>query len=195
MSMTWSAAKIASRYVLDHDDAVAGVRPGGGRLERRRCRGVQANARLVQHVEDADQGRADLSGEADPLSLAAGERVRRAVEREVVEADVDEEAEALRYRPEQRFGDGRVAARELAGRAEGGEELVQAAQRQRRQLGEVPTAELDRERLGAEPAALAGLAGLGDDEAPEILRADGAVVAIGLDVVDLAVSRSRSSRG
>ena len=56
---------------------------------------VEADARLVEHVEHARQARADLAGEADALALAAGERARGAVEVEIVEADIVEEAEPL----------------------------------------------------------------------------------------------------
>ena len=55
---------------------------------------VQADGGLVQDVEHAHQAGADLRGQADALRLAAGERGRRAVEREVPQADVDQEAEA-----------------------------------------------------------------------------------------------------
>ena len=49
--------------------------------------------RLVQHVEHADQAGADLGGQPDPLRLAAGQRAGRPVERQVVQADVEQEAE------------------------------------------------------------------------------------------------------
>ena len=52
---------------------------------------VQADRRLVEHVEHAGQAAADLAGQADPLALAAGERRRAAGQRQVVEADVDQE--------------------------------------------------------------------------------------------------------
>ena len=40
---------------------------------------VEADARLVEHVEHARQARADLAGEADALALAARQRARGAV--------------------------------------------------------------------------------------------------------------------
>ena len=49
--------------------------------------------RLVEDVEHADQAGADLGGQPDALRLAAGERAGGPVEREVVEADVEQEAE------------------------------------------------------------------------------------------------------
>ena len=42
---------------------------------------VQADRRLVEHVEHADQPAADLAGQPDALRLAAGEGAGRAVER------------------------------------------------------------------------------------------------------------------
>ena len=54
---------------------------------------VQADGRLVEDVAHPAQVRAELRGEADALRLAARERRRRAVEREVAEADLAEEAE------------------------------------------------------------------------------------------------------
>ena len=56
--------------------------------------GVQADRRLVADVEHAHEAGADLGREADALRLAAGERRGAAVERQVVEADLDQEVEA-----------------------------------------------------------------------------------------------------
>ena len=56
---------------------------------------VQADRRLVEDVEHADERRADLRGQPDPLRLAARQRGRRAVERQVADADVVEEAQPL----------------------------------------------------------------------------------------------------
>jgi len=54
---------------------------------------VQADRGFVEHVHDAGEPRADLAREADTLRLAARERVRGAVERKIVKADVVEEVE------------------------------------------------------------------------------------------------------
>ena len=56
---------------------------------------VQADRRLVEHVERADQRRAERRREVDALRFAARERRRQPVERQVVEADVAQEAEPL----------------------------------------------------------------------------------------------------
>ena len=51
--------------------------------------------RLVEDVEHAHEPGADLRREPDALRLAAGERRRAALEREVVEPHVDQEAQPL----------------------------------------------------------------------------------------------------
>ena len=56
---------------------------------------VQPDARLVQDVEDARQVRAQLGREPDPLRLAAREGLRRPVERQVAQAHVVHELQAL----------------------------------------------------------------------------------------------------
>ena len=55
---------------------------------------MQADARLVEHVKNAGQARADLGREPDALRLAAGKRAALAVEREIIEPDFDEEIAA-----------------------------------------------------------------------------------------------------
>ena len=55
---------------------------------------VQADARLVEHVEHADEARADLGREPDALRLAARERVGAAIQRQIVQADIDEKLQS-----------------------------------------------------------------------------------------------------
>ena len=82
--------------VLDDEDGVAEVAQA---LERPDELGVvalvQADRRLVEHVEHADERRADLRRQPDALRLAARQRRRGAVHRQVADADVVEEAQAL----------------------------------------------------------------------------------------------------
>ena len=52
---------------------------------------VQADRRLVEHVERADERRAERRRQVDALRLAARERGRQPVERQVVEPDVAQE--------------------------------------------------------------------------------------------------------
>ena len=56
---------------------------------------VQANRGLIQHVQHAAQPRADLRGQPYALPLAAAERGRRAVQRQIPQADAGQKAEAL----------------------------------------------------------------------------------------------------
>jgi hypothetical protein len=72
---------------------------------------VQADRRFVEHVHDAGQAGADLRGQPDALRLAAGQRFRRAVERQVVEADVDQELQAADDFLDDLLGDLRLVGR------------------------------------------------------------------------------------
>ena len=78
--------------VLDDDHRVAEVAQAPQRVEEPRVVAlVQADRRLVEHVEDAGEARADLRGEPDALALAARERAGRARQRQIVEPDVAQE--------------------------------------------------------------------------------------------------------
>jgi hypothetical protein len=55
---------------------------------------VEADGGFVEDVENANEAAADLAGKADALRFAAGERGGSALERQVFEADVLQEAEA-----------------------------------------------------------------------------------------------------
>ena len=72
--------------VLDDEDGVADVAQPLKRVDQARVVAlVEADRRLVEDVEHADQLRPDLRREPQPLRLTAGERRRRAVEREVTD--------------------------------------------------------------------------------------------------------------
>ena len=63
--------------VLDHEHGVAEVAQAHQRLDEPLVVAlVQADRRLVEHVEHADQAAADLRGQPDALGLAAGQRGR-----------------------------------------------------------------------------------------------------------------------
>ena len=82
--------------VLDDDDGVAEIAQPRQRREQRAVVAlVQADRRLVEHVEHAGQVRADLRRQADALPFAARQRRGAAAEREVADADVVEEAQAI----------------------------------------------------------------------------------------------------
>jgi hypothetical protein len=71
---------------------------------------MQADRRFVEHVHHAGQPGTDLRRQADALCFAAGERFCRAVERQVVEADVDQELQAIADFLEHLLGDLRLVA-------------------------------------------------------------------------------------
>ena len=80
--------------VLDDDDRVAQVAQPEQRFQQALVVPlVQSDGRLVQHVHDADQSGADLTGEADALGFTAGERACLPFESEVVQPDVHEKGE------------------------------------------------------------------------------------------------------
>ena len=82
--------------VLDDDDGVAEIAQPRQRREQRAVVAlVQADRRLVEHVEHAGQVRADLRGQADALPFAARQRRGAPAEREVADADVVQEAQAI----------------------------------------------------------------------------------------------------
>ncbi|SSL81098.1 Uncharacterised protein [Klebsiella pneumoniae] len=74
---------------------------------------VQADRGFIQHVHHANQPGANLACQTDTLGFAAGERFRRAGERQVVEADVDEEFQTIANLFQHFFGDFRPLAGEL----------------------------------------------------------------------------------
>ena len=82
--------------VLDDDHRVAEIAQARQRAEQAFVVALmQADRRFVEHVHHADEAGADLAGETDALRFAAGQRIGLAIERQIIEADVDEEAQAL----------------------------------------------------------------------------------------------------
>ena len=62
-----------------------------GRDQAAGVAGVQADRRLIKHVEHARQAATDLRGQANPLHLAAGEAAGWPGHVEILEAHVHEE--------------------------------------------------------------------------------------------------------
>ena len=82
--------------VLDHQDGVAAVAQRPQLAEQPRVVvGMQADARLVEDVDDADQAHAELGGQAHPLGLPPESGRVVAVEREVAEAGLEQEMQPL----------------------------------------------------------------------------------------------------
>ena len=137
--------------VLDDDHGVAEIAQPDERVDEALVVAlVQADRRLVEHVQHADQPAADLRREPDALRLAARQRGRRPVEREVVEADVEQEAQALVHLLLDRVGDHAVALGEL----DRAEELGGLADRELAQLVDVDVADGDRQRLRPQARAV-----------------------------------------
>ncbi len=100
--------------VLDDDHGVAEIAQPDERLDEPPVVTlVQTDRRLVEHVQHADEPAADLRREPDALRLTAGERARRAVQREVVEPHVEHELQALEHFLEHALGDEPIPLREL----------------------------------------------------------------------------------
>ena len=142
--------------VLDDDQRVAQVaQPLERRDEPLVVTLVQTDRRLIEHVEHPDEAGTDLRREADALRLTAGQRRRGAVELEVLEPDIEQEAQAcpdfLEYAP----GDEELAAREL----EVGDERVRLRDRQARELRDRQVTDGDGEHDRLQPQPLAVGAG------------------------------------
>ena len=144
--------------MLDHDHRIAEAAQAPERIEEPRIVALmQADRRLVQHVEDAGEARADLRGEADALALAARQRARRARQRQVVEPDVAQEHQPVDDLLEDASGD--LVALGVEFRGQIPRPVDRRLHRQEAHFADVLAVDLDRERLGLEAEAVAGLAG------------------------------------
>ena len=82
--------------VLDNDHGVAELAEALQRPDQLLVVSlVEADRGFVEDVEDADQAGADLGREPDPLRLAAGERGRGPLQRQIADPDRVEEAQPL----------------------------------------------------------------------------------------------------
>src|SRR5688572_18214944 len=148
---------------------------------------VQADRRLVEDVAHAAQVGAELRRQADALRLAAGQGRRRAVQGQVAEADLLEEAEARLQLGDDVAGNFRFPSVRL----DPGEQIAQAVDRLPRVLRNAPVAPAHRQRLGVEAGAVAGFAGLVDLEpldprVEHIVLGAGARALVGpVDLVDV----------
>ena len=124
---------------------------------------VQPDRRLVEDVGDVGQRRAELADHLGPLRLAARERARGPIEREVAEPDLHERVEGLPQHLEQR------RHRRLV---EAAHPLGQVADLHRAGVGDALLLDLRRAGRLAEPGAVAlGTGGEGDrpvHEGPDV---------------------------
>ncbi len=116
---------------------------------------VQADRGLVEHVQRADEAGAKRGGELDTLGFAARQGAGEAVEREVVEADLVQEAGALADLFEDLAGDLHLGG----GKVERVEELGGRGDGEGGDLGDVFAADEHSASLGAEASAAAVRAG------------------------------------
>ena len=145
--------------VLDHDHGVAEIaQPLEGVEQAGVVALVQADGGLVQHVEHARQPRADLGGEADALALAAGQRAGCARQRQVIEADIDQEGQALADFLEDSAGDLELLRRQQ--RRQALEPLLGLADRKHARLADMAAGDLHGQRFRLQPVAVAGRAGM-----------------------------------
>ena len=156
--------------VLDHQHRVAAVaQPAQQGQQPVGVPGVETDRGLVQHVERVHQLRAEGVGEGDPLRLAAGERPGLAVEREVAQSHVAQEAEPGVELVEDEVGDFALERRQLQGAEPGVDRIDRAAG----EIGDGRVLDPHRERVGIEPGAAALAAGLGElvlpQEYPDVL--------------------------
>ena len=82
--------------MLDHDHRVAEVaQPLQGFQQPVVVALMQADGGLVEHVHHAHQSGADLAGKPNTLRFTTGERVGAAIQREIVEPDIDQKIQPL----------------------------------------------------------------------------------------------------
>ena len=95
-SSSWSALLTTSRSCSTTKQRIAQVAELlQGVQQPAVVAGVQADGRLVEHVEHAAQAAAHLGRQADALHLAAGKRGGGPGQRQVVQAHVDQELQPV----------------------------------------------------------------------------------------------------
>ena len=136
---------------------------------------MEADARLIEDVRDADKSGADLCREADPLRLSAGEGRGRPAQRQVVEADVIQELHARADLLQNLVADCLLMLREL----QPVQEFQELRHGQIRHLHDVLSADRDCERRRLEALSLADRTGRNPHELLVLrLRAVGVRLAV-----------------
>ncbi len=163
--------------VFDDEHRVAEIAQAGqGRDQLRVVTLVEPDRRLVEDVQDAHERRADLGREPDALGLTAGQGDARAVHRQVVETDIDEEPQPGGDLLDHLGRDGPFPFVELRPKPAGPAQGV--LDRHRRDVPDVQVADRDRQDLGSEPLASTRRAGLADHQ----------LLDLGLDVVGIRLA-------
>src|SRR5213592_3279490 len=140
---------------------------------------MEADGRLIQHVERIYEMRSESVRERDALCLAARQGTRLAVEREIAEAYVVHEADARAQLTQNVVRHVLLERRKL--------QMLQPDReiggRQRRRLGDRLARHAHRKRFGLEPGAAASGAGLRELVLPEE-HADVLLVALFLEPLE-----------
>ncbi len=115
---------------------------------------VQTDRRFVEHIKNAAELRADLCGKADPLCLSSGESAGRAVHRQVVQSDFQQEAHPLDDLANHQMRDLPLALvqSQVAHRRQ------RIADRQSDDIVDIPSIDQHRKRLRLQSPATAGRA-------------------------------------
>ena len=143
--------------MFDDDHRIAEIAQPPQRVEQPRIVALmQADRGLVEHVEHAGQARADLRGEPDALALAARQRAGGARQRQIVEADVDEERQALANLLQNAAGD--LVALRVEPLRQVAHPFDRGPDREIGDFADMPPVDLDRERFRLQPVAVAGRA-------------------------------------
>ena len=116
---------------------------------------MESDGRLIQYIQHAGQGAADLSGESYPLALTPRQRGERPGQREVLQSDIHQERQPADHLLQQVTGDPLVGRLELQPL----EERVTLTQRQFAQFLQRAAVEPDRPGIIPQPAAVTGRAG------------------------------------
>ena len=173
--------------VLDDDHGVAEVAEALQRRDQLRVVAlVQPDRRLVEDVEHADQAGADLGREPDPLRLAAGQRRRRPLQRQVADPDRVEEAQPLLDLAD----DQPAIARSVSVSSSALDPLERRRAESCVYSAIVEPADRHREALRPQPGAAAGRAGLQGHQALDPLAG---LLGVGVLVAALE-ARSRCPR-
>ena len=138
--------------VLDDDERVAEVTQLAQRAQQLFIVAlVQADGRLVEDIQHAHERRADLRCKPDALALTAGERCRRARERQILQADTLQEMQPRAHLAQNTVGDLCI----LLAEREPVEKRQLLRDRQRRKLGNVQPADRDGQHLRPQPRTMA----------------------------------------
>ena len=113
---------------------------------------MQADGRLIEHVQHAGQVGADLGGEPYPLPLAPGQGGRAPRQRQVSDADVGEKPQPVANLAKHAAGNQLLPLRQLDGR----QRLVRLPQRQPGVLGDGVSLHAHRPAPGPETLPVAG---------------------------------------